>query len=66
MHIWNIQKIIDAYEKLAYAEGECDAWDDDIKPKLKHMSTEEILKWYKEDKQYWQERRKRLQAEGAW
>lgn len=57
-------KLIDAYEKLANKYDEYDAWEDDIEPKLKHMTTEEILKWYKEDKQYWKERRERLQAEG--
>lgn len=59
------QQLIEAYEKLAYAEGECDVWEDDIEPKLKHMTIDEILKWYKDDKRYWQARRKRLQAEGA-
>lgn len=59
------QQLIDAYEKLAYAEGECDAWEDDIEPRLMHMTTDEIYRWYKEDKQHWQARRKRLQDEGA-
>lgn len=59
------KQLIEAYEKLAYAEGEYDAWDDEIEPKLKYMATEKIAKWYEEDKQYWKERRKRLQEEGA-
>lgn len=57
------EKLILIYRKMMYDFGEFDVWDEDIEPKLKSMSTEEIEKQYFEDRTYYTERER---AGGYW
>lgn len=50
------EQLIMAYEDMMYEFGEYDVWEDDIKPKLKKMSTNEIEKKYKMDRKFYEER----------
>lgn len=50
------EKLILIYRKMMYDFGEFDVWDEDIEPKLKNMSTEEIEKQYFEDRAYYTDR----------
>lgn len=59
----NRETLIARYEKMMYKFGEFDVWDDDIKPRLKTMTTEEISRNYTQDKKFYTEREK---AGGWW
>lgn len=50
------EQLIMAYEDMMYEFGEYDVWEDDIKPKLKKMSTNEIEKKYMMDRKFYEER----------
>lgn len=45
-----------AYENMMYHYGEFDTFDDDIKPKFKAWSLEELKRNYKADKAFYKKR----------
>ena len=55
--------LIQKYQDMMYKYGEFDVWDDDIEPKLSHMSLAEIRDNYRRDKAYYESREK---AGGFW
>lgn len=59
----NRKALIEKYEKLMYKFGEFDVWEEDIKPRLDSMTTEEINRNYKQDKEFYTSRE---EAGGWW
>lgn len=59
----NRKALIEKYEKLMYKFGEVDVWEEDIKPRLDSMTTEEINANYKSDKEFYTDRE---EAGGWW
>jgi len=57
------KKLIKRYENMMYRYGECDVWEDDVKPKLENKSVEEIKAMYEEDKEFYKSREA---AGGCW
>ncbi len=49
-------ELIQEYEDMAIKYGEIDAFEDDVKPKLKDLSTRKIREMYEIDREFYEER----------